>query len=567
MDKIDIGFSGVAEFKVNAEKRTITGVAVPYGPVARKNGYSWRFQEGSVVFGDVSRIKLIRDHDPSQLLGVATELTDTPQGLRASFKIARTPTGDQALSMAEDGILDGLSVGVEWMSDGYSVDPVDSGVMLVNKGGAKLNEITLTAIPAFDSARVDGVKAMKDKEDTMTDTKADFSAISDAISAGFAKALEGFTAPVGPEVIPAGRVSVVREEAVYTMDGRGPSFVKDAFNARNSYGTAASDAGERLSKWQHQLADLGANFSGNANDEQFTTVTRTVGANIIAPNYRPDMYVPQVFKDRPLCNALSSGSISDATPFTLPKFGTSTGATADHVEGTNPTDGSLTFGTMSVTPGAISGLFKITREIVDAANPAIDSIALAAMRESYSQQTEGKIYTMLNGANGVGGTITSGQVPSGAYVATTSGQGDELILGIRSQLSQYPFRRFGLADRAFVSAEACSEFAQAVDSTGRPLLPFSTGVNAFGTSNPGQGGYVIDNMTYVPAWSMTGNTSADVDVLTFKHSDIWKWESPTLMFRYEERSGPALIELALFGYFASAILRTDGLNSIRHTHV
>jgi hypothetical protein len=37
------------------------------------------------------------------------------------------------------------------------------------------------------------------------------------------------------------------------------------------------------------------------------------------------------------------------------------------------------------------------------------------------------------------------------------------------------------------------------------------------------------------------------------------------MFRFEERSGPAFVELALFGYFAVRILRPVGLSGIRLT--
>jgi hypothetical protein len=64
---------------------------------------------------------------------------------------------------------------------------------------------------------------------------------------------------------------------------------------------------------------------------------------------------------------------------------------------------------------------------------------------------------------------------------------------------------------------------------------------------------------------MTGNAAGDADVLMINSNDAWAWESPLLTFRYEERSGPAFIDLALFGYFSTRILRPVGLASIRHT--
>lgn len=65
--------------------------------------------------------------------------------------------------------------------------------------------------------------------------------------------------------------------------------------------------------------------------------------------------------------------------------------------------------------------------------------------------------------------------------------------------------------------------------------------------------------------AMTGDTATDADVLVLNSEDAWLWESPLLTFRFEEKSGPALIELALFGYHAVKLIRPVGLASVRHT--
>src|SRR5690606_31555356 len=100
----------------------------------------------------------------------------------------------------------------------------------------------------------------------------------------------------------------------------------------------------------------------------------------------------------------------------------------DHVEGTNPSEGGLAVGIEAVTPTAVSGMFRVTRELADSATPAVDAIVLEAMREDYANRTEQMIFAELNGSNGQGGTISSGQVPSGAQVrtATTATLVDEL---------------------------------------------------------------------------------------------------------------------------------------------
>lgn len=553
------------EFRVDPATRRIEGLILPYNRVAVSDGRRWRFAPGAVDWdrSAVSRVKLLRDHSWDALLGAAVSLTETDDGIRGSYKVARNAAGDQALLEAEDGALDGFSVGVA-ISD-YVEDPDDATVNLVTK--ASLQETSLTPRPAFTDARVTSVAASAThrEEPSVPDIQTeatDTTAFTTAVEA-FTAAVEKMGAPQGADrpVIPAARAAgfQVTEAPVYSFEaGRGPSFVRDTFAARVN---DDPDATDRLRKFQAQQQEMAA----------FATVNRTGGAAVIPPGYKPDMYLPQLFQGRPLLDMVSKGSLSDATPFTIPKFTSASGATADHVEGTNPSDGTLTLGTVTVTPGAISGRFRITREMVDAANPAIDAIALNALKESYSQQTEGKVYALLNGAAGVGGTITSGTVPSGAAVVTATGAGSSgaagvaLIGAVRQQMVEYPFRRFAQANRLAVSSEAAVQLAKACDSTGRPLLPRLGATNAVGQGSAYAGAFDLDGLAATPAWSMTGNAAGDADTIMFNSQDVWAWESNLLVFRYEEVAGPANIDLVLFGYFAAQVLRGSGLSAVRLT--
>lgn len=577
-DVVTLAFAGDAvEFKADPEKRTVSGLLLPFG-VQTADGRRIRFAAGSVTWqkAAVSRIKLDREHDLGQLLGSATKVDSGDAGVTAAFKVARTPAGDEALALAADGALDGMSAVVR-ITDAIP-DPAHEGGTLVT--AATLVRATLTADPAFDDARLSSVALTSEGTPVMECTTCHTvhaagtpcATVPADQTAAFTSAVQGFTATMEKlqevlaapqrEVVPAGHAVgfKVTEPPVYTLQaGKGAhSLVRDSFKARVDND---EEAAARLRKFAAQQEEMA----------QFATVNRTVGANVIPPGYRPDLYQPQLFQGRPLMGMVSTGALTDATPFTLPTFTSATGASADHVEGTNPTDGTLVIGTRTVTPGAISGLFKVTREVVDASNPAIDAIALAAMRESYSQQTEGKVYTELNGANGVGGTITSGFVPSGAAVVTATGVGATgaagvaLLAAVRQQLVEYPFRRFAAPNRLALASEAAVQFAKATDSTGRPLLPRIGAMNSAGTVSVLDQAFDIDGLAGVPAWSMTGNAAGDADTILFNSQDVWAWESPTLSFRYEERSGPALIELALFGYFAVRILRPSGFSAVRLT--
>jgi HK97 family phage major capsid protein len=577
-DVVSLAFAGgAAEFRADPEKRTVSGLLLPFN-VPTSDGRGIRFAAGSVTWqkAAVSRVKLDREHDLGQLLGSAVKVDSGEHGVSAAFKVARTPAGDEALALAADGALDGLSAVVR-ITEAIP-DPVHEGGTLVT--AATLVRATLTADPAFDDARLSAV-ALSHGGNPMPCTgcgqvhatgtpcvpapvvpavpdMASFTAAVDTLTA----ALERLQNPQGPETVPAGKAVgfSVTEPPVYTLTpGQGQhSMVKDAFRARVE---GDEDARARLQKFAAQQAEIA----------QFAVVNRTVGANVIPPGYRPDLYQPQLFQGRPLYSMVSHGGLTDATPFTLPTFTSATGATATHVEGTNPTDGTLVIGTRTVTPGAISGRFIITREVVDASNPAIDAIALDAMQESYSQQTEALVYTELNGANGVGGTITSGLVPSGAAAAAVTGVGASgaagvaLLDAIRDQITAYPFRRFASPTRLALSQEASINLARAKDSTGRPMLPRIGAMNSAGQVSPLNQAFDINGLAGQPTWSMTLNTANDADAIIFNNRDVWAWESPTLTFRYEERSGPANIELALFGYFATRIVRPSGFAGVRLT--
>lgn len=581
-----------AAFKVDTERRTITGLAVPWGSVARSGWSNWKFAEGSLSWSDVSRVKMLRDHDHGQPIGRATKLDATDAGLMATFKIARGAEGDRALELAEDGVLDGLSVGIDFVDgDEWQPDPSDESVRLVRR--ATLREVSITAMPAFDAARVASVTAMRNGDPNMSapaepqaqapaegngsagkntpDLEQFTAGLSDAIGSAVEQAFARLPQPQGGDegrqVVPAGRAYVNREAPVYNMNGHGPSLVRDAWKSRTEGNNEARD---RLDRFMRQTEDSATDAMQSAQFEANTTNA----AAVVPPGYRPDLYVTQLMQGRPLVSSVSRGTLSDATPFTIPSFTSASGMSSDHVEGTNPTGGTLDIDTVTVTPGGVSGLFEITREIADSSNPAIDAIAMQAMQESYSQQTEQKVYDLLNGSSGQGGTITGGFVPSGAQVRLVSGadgngssgtaDGADLIAGIRDQMALYPFRRFAAPNRAHLSQSATSALAGAVGSDGRPLLPSVGATNTAGVGNAANQGWFIDGLAFAPTWSMNGSAASDGDVLMFNSNDVWAWESSLLTFRFEERGGPARIDLALFGYFAAQVLRPVGLSSVRY---
>jgi HK97 family phage prohead protease len=98
----------------DGDGRTIYGMAVPYNKEQRINATVTEiFRKG--VFADVirapHRVKLLRGHGENNVLGRATLLKETDEGLYAEFRISKTREGDEALELVKDGALDQLSIG------------------------------------------------------------------------------------------------------------------------------------------------------------------------------------------------------------------------------------------------------------------------------------------------------------------------------------------------------------------------------------------------------------------------------------------------------------------------
>src|SRR5690606_4332522 len=123
-------------FDVDHETRTIRGLALPFGDV----GNGWRFTAGVLTWDD--RVKVLDGHDWSRAFGLAT-LAETTAGIEATIKVSRGARGDELLQLAEDGVYDGLSIGLA-EGPGYQIG--DDGVAECTSG--RIREISLTPFPA-----------------------------------------------------------------------------------------------------------------------------------------------------------------------------------------------------------------------------------------------------------------------------------------------------------------------------------------------------------------------------------------------------------------------------------
>lgn len=556
---LQLAAANVVPITASPSERTITGLAVPYGPVGNSSAGPIKFAQGTIALPEnIGRIKLLLQHDPERVLGYATSLDDRPDGLYATFYVPESEEGDKALLQAADGRRDGLSAGVYLTAEVIDtiLEKMWDGDDSPTDAAGELLEISQVSIPAFRDARTDG-SAAAGMSGHIT-LSVDFGGGNKAAAAAPKKEkhMDPIETPAAPVSAPAPAgvemaapaptalpVAVASEAPVYTFDGRGPSFVRDVFNAKFSYDIEAQ---ARLAKFNSRMevgdpaqVDVAISAMGVNHLATSAVETRTTLPNMVNQGYRPDLLISAIDKGRPMVSRLGTVPLTDATPFRLPAEGDYTGV-GNHTEGTaHVTEGDMTAGEVLFTPTAISGAYRLSRELIEASNPALDVIALRAMLRDYRGAAETKVAAALLAADA-----------TATFSVNT-------VLKLRQELNNF----YDVKDEPATFVVAATSYYNTlladVDSTGRPMLPSINPVNAVGDASPGYTGAHVDGVEIVKSNKITVN-----DAFIVNKNDILIGESPVRTFRFDEVEGPGIVKLALWAYFGAAVLRATSVVQI-----
>lgn len=140
--------------ELREDGRTLAGRVMPYNVEARIGSYTETFRPGAFADADPTQVPLLAVHDREQLpVGRALSLTDGPAGLDAELRVSETRLGDEVLTLVRDGAATGLSVGFTPIEDAWNATR-----SRVERIRAKLVEISITAFPAYQDARILAVR-------------------------------------------------------------------------------------------------------------------------------------------------------------------------------------------------------------------------------------------------------------------------------------------------------------------------------------------------------------------------------------------------------------------------
>ena len=97
----------------DTERRVIAGKIVPFEEVGNTSVGKVVFAKGSIEIGDPGKVKMLMQHSPERPIGRMQKFNQAEDGIYASFKISASMQGQDALILAGEQLIDGLSVGVD----------------------------------------------------------------------------------------------------------------------------------------------------------------------------------------------------------------------------------------------------------------------------------------------------------------------------------------------------------------------------------------------------------------------------------------------------------------------
>jgi HK97 family phage prohead protease len=504
-----------ASIECNEDRREISGKIVPLGTgeVGNTNLGAYTFEAGSIEIGDVSKIKLLSQHDMKKPIGRMIAAETRADGIYATFKLSRSTGGSDALLMAQEGLVSGLSIGAEIISSKPSRD----GHTVVS--AAKLKEVSLVTEPAFKSAQVLEIAAEEILPVEETKTESETVVEDTTVEA----------TPVEAAAVEAARPTVTA--MAYTkprLDFSAPKQLE--MTIRASLGS------DEAREYVRAAADTTDN-AGLIPTRQLTTVINGLANNT-----------------RSAIDAISTGVLPDAgMSFEIPKI-TTLPTVAETAEAGTPsnTDQASSFVTVSVKKYAGQQQFSV--ELFDRSSPLFITELMNNMAAQYAKATDLAVYTAL----------AAGASADATTLATYPTAAELLGFVSRGAASVYTNTQ-GFARNILANTSQWANL-MTLNESGRPIYMASQPSNAGGVVRPDSiRGNVAGLDLYVSANVPTDNNTDKDDSILIINPTAYTWyESPTYQLRADViASGEILV--AMYGYGAIATKIGAGAFGINKT--
>jgi len=524
----------------DTERRMISGLVAPYGEVGFTSAGPVMFERGSITYAEATNIKLLMQHQADKPVGRAISFSDSTEGVYGSFKLSSSTRGQDALVLAQENLVSGLSVGV----DVTASKPMGDYLLVT---AAVLKEVSLVESAAFSSAGVEEIMAARAAIEAATSTKEKTTTISTTIVE-----IETETETESEEAVTTAPENTPEETPVDA-----PAEAEKVEAARKIIRPSVLDS-QRV---RTPITSMGAYTEHKikaalGNDDSKLYVTAADDSFATNPAFSPTQYLAEFPTNTrfgtPAIDACSRGVLpTNGMTINVPSLVTSAGGgtgvapvvtvelEAGAVQNTGMETAYLT-GTVS----KYAGMNTISVELLERSDPNFYAELTNQLQNAYLKTLD---TTVLNAL------IAAGQYSSGCD-ADSAG-----IIEFASDSARKVYEATGyFANNYIANGSQWQLLMGATDTTGRPIYSASQPMNAGGLTQPGSiRGNVLGLDLYVDK-NFTATTTIDDSAVILAPEAFTVYQSPTAYMSVNVVSN-LQVQVAIYGYMATIAKMPKGI--------
>ena len=438
-------------------RRSISGVAVPYGvPATVADGTQVIFQEGSMPTGGKAP-KLFMFHDSTQPIGVVTDRVDTPQGMMFSAKLSKVKAADEALILAQDGVIDSVSVGVNPTKWSYN----DDGQMIIE--AADWIELSMVPVPAFSGAVITDIAASIHQPTEVADNnESDNSSKENPVSELVSTTVEAAgPIEVTPSLLPA------QPKRKFRLPSMG-----EYLAAQVAGGEVFAKVNEAM--MEHNREQMSAYEFALAQDKT-TDVPGLLPTPIVGPTPYQDIAFYRPVVDAIGTRALPNGNGKSFIRTTISQH-TSAGT---QTEGSEVTNQKFVTVANTVTRTTVAAGVQITKQTSDWTDPAALDVIINDLRGQYLLTTD----------NTAADNLVAAATASGSTWTVTANDPTSLINSLYDAAREMIEDTNYFPTHIYASPDVWEKLGRQLDGNKNPVFPYTKtssglmGMNALGNAD------------------------------------------------------------------------------------
>jgi HK97 family phage prohead protease len=496
------------------------------------------FERGSITYAEASQIKLLMQHQQDKPVGRAISFSDSTEGVYGSFKLSSSTRGQDALVLAQENLVSGLSVGV----DVTASKPMGDYLLVT---AAVLKEVSLVESAAFSSASVTDIAAARAALEAATSTKEKTTTISTTIVEVETETESEEAVTTAPENTPDDTPVDAPAEAEKVEAARKiirPS-VLDSQRVRTPITSMGAYTEHKI---KAALGNEDSKLYVTAADDSFTT----------NPAFNPTQYLSEFPTNTrfgtPAIDACSRGTLpANGMTINVPSLVTSAGGgtgvapvvTVELEAGAVQNTGMET-AYLTGTVNKYAGMNTISVELLERSDPNFYAELTNQLQNAYLKTLDTTVLAAL---------IAAGQYSSGCD-ADSAG-----IIEFASDSARKVYEATGyFANNYIANGSQWQLLMGATDTTGRPIYSASQPMNAGGLVQPGSiRGNVLGLDLYVDK-NFTATTTIDDSAVILAPEAFTVYQSPTAYMSVNVVSN-LQVQVAIYGYMATIAKMPKGI--------